>query len=222
MSGITRQCTAKRSCGRRCREAVEKGGQHSCGQRCRKPAIRGGIVCMSHGGAAPHVWRSAKQTLREAVDPVAAKLADQALDDTLDESVKLRARTAVLDRAGFGPHSTVSVETRHSTSWVEFLTPEQLSTIGIWIDEAKARMAAGDDPPPPTVTVIEPGSPVDKFRQWVLARKSELATKQQQQVTDAEVTDVAPERATRPVLALVKPNAWANGTPLPEDGSDEQ
>jgi hypothetical protein len=217
MTEVTRQCTAHRSCGRRCQESVEKGGQHSCGERCRKPAIRGGTVCMSHGGAAPQVRRSARQTLLEGADPVAARLVDQALAEgppcatcgrgTADGAVLVRARTAVLDRAGLGPHSTVSVETGHAPSWVEFLTSEQLSRMGEWMDEAKARMASGEAPPSRvTVTVIEPGSPVDKFNQYVQAKKKALEAKER-------------EAEPRPVLALVRTNG---PIPLGPGAADEE
>ena len=42
--------------------------------------MRGGVVCRWHGGAAPQVQAKARQRLLAAVDPMAARMVEIALD----------------------------------------------------------------------------------------------------------------------------------------------
>jgi hypothetical protein len=74
------------------------------GKRCTQARVRGATVCKMHGGSAPQVRDKARQRLLEAADPAAARLVE--LLDSEDESVRLRAACALLDRAGLGPTTT--------------------------------------------------------------------------------------------------------------------
>ena len=87
-----RQCTAK---------------SKQAGRRCRRAPIPGGFVCAIHGGKSPNAQRSAKRRLLEAADPAAATLVDLLQDD--DPHIRERAARAILDRAGYGPKSSVDV-----------------------------------------------------------------------------------------------------------------
>jgi HEAT repeat protein len=60
-----------------------------------------------HGGKSPNAQRSAKRRLLEAADPAAATLVDLLKDD--DPHIRERAARAILDRAGYGPSSSVDV-----------------------------------------------------------------------------------------------------------------
>ncbi len=94
--------------------------------------------------------------MAQAADPVAAALVKQALpkkgvcsacgrSDKTDPSVLVRARVAVLDRAGVGPHSTSEVDVTAKADdkvWMHYMPPERLLTMKEWIEEARATMAA--------------------------------------------------------------------------------
>ena len=100
----TRQCTAT----------------SRSGDRCRRQPIPGGEVCVSHGGRAPQVQRSAKQRLLEgadlAIDYLLNLLAPKppcehcGRSDADRDPVVVKACQLVLDRSGF--HPTLIVEAR--------------------------------------------------------------------------------------------------------------
>jgi hypothetical protein len=111
-----------------------------------------------HGGNAPQVRRSAEQRLRALADPAVDALT-RALeshgpacdvcgraDGDRDPSL-IRSAIAVLDRCGMGPKATLSVERAEPAfaGWVLYLPTEQLKQVGDWIEDAKARMARGED-----------------------------------------------------------------------------
>ena len=119
------------------------------GIRCGKAALRFQNVCGSHGGAAPAALAKARERMMAAADSVAAALVKQALAEgppcaacgrgMADGNLLVRARTAVLDRAGVGPHSTSEIEVRPSTTWVSNLTDAQVNQIHEWIAAARAK-----------------------------------------------------------------------------------
>jgi len=73
------------------------------------------------------------------------------------EDFQLKAITTVLDRAGAGPHQKIEVEQKADTSFVNYLTEEELATIDE-IYERAAQRQAQDQPVKP---YAEPGSASD-------------------------------------------------------------
>lgn len=66
---------------------------------CEKPPIKGGLVCMSHGGAAPQVRKKAEKRLLAMVEPALIRLeALVAQEEHLPTA--LGALRTVLERAG--------------------------------------------------------------------------------------------------------------------------
>ena len=89
---------------------------HRTGERCKAPAILGGTVCRVHGGATPVVKKAAKERLLALLDPALAALHKILTDPNADDSVKVRAAIATLDRTGHGPGQTVTLQ---SSAWDE-------------------------------------------------------------------------------------------------------
>lgn len=89
---------------RRCKATVR-----STGERCKRAAIKGGAVCTSHGGAAPQVKKAAKDRLLGLIDPAIDQLTKLLNRDDVDDGVRLRAITSLLDRVGYGPGSSITV-----------------------------------------------------------------------------------------------------------------
>lgn len=77
------------------------------GERCRRQAIAGGFTCRVHGSAAGHVRKAARQRLSELLKPALGALGE-ALESG-NYSAMVRAATVILDRTGYGPHSTLGV-----------------------------------------------------------------------------------------------------------------
>ena len=79
------------------------------GERCKSSAIPGGAVCLIHGGSAPAVKLAAQRRLLEMIDPAFDALL-RAVEECDEWPTKVRAAIAVLDRAGFGPTTSLRVE----------------------------------------------------------------------------------------------------------------
>lgn len=138
------------------------------GERCGRAPIPGGFVCVNHGGAAPHVQRSADERLRDLVDPAISALTRMLRSlpecrhcgrtDADRDPVVLSAAKTILDRCGFGPGMSVDLKTSgsvtHAAAWIP---SERLAQIGAWLEEAKQAMAAGL--PPVRVTALLPPAP---------------------------------------------------------------
>jgi hypothetical protein len=80
------------------------------GEPCGNWAIRGGNVCRKHGGSVKATKEAAARRILAAADPAAALLVSQMYDKKLDASVRQRAALALLDRAGLGSKSELTVE----------------------------------------------------------------------------------------------------------------
>ena len=102
---------------RRCRAHSSRTGLP-----CRKTPIAGGVVCRSHGGAAPQVREAAAARLVALQSPAVNALEEalQSEQRTLDRrgnvqtlgpdtAGRTRAAIAILDRTGLGPSSTTNV-----------------------------------------------------------------------------------------------------------------
>lgn len=90
---------------RRCTATVR-----STGLQCKRAAIKGGNVCTSHGGAAPQVRKKARERLLDLLDPAIGQLAKLLNREDVDDAVRLRAVTALLDRVGYGPNAKITVD----------------------------------------------------------------------------------------------------------------
>lgn len=93
------------------------------GQRCRSTAIPGGTVCVVHGGSAPAAKMAAQRRLIGMIDPAMAALL-RAIEECDEWPTKVRAAIAVLDRAGFGPTSSLRLD--EQTNDYATLTSSQL------------------------------------------------------------------------------------------------
>jgi len=91
-NGLSRQCTAHKK----------------DGERCRRAPIKGGTVCPKHGGRAPQVRAAAQQRLLMATDNLMANLLKIATSGE-SEAVRLRATMDALDRAGLTERTVVEV-----------------------------------------------------------------------------------------------------------------
>ncbi|PWU57682.1 hypothetical protein DLJ47_01880 [Micromonospora sp. S4605] len=85
---------------------------------CGNYAIPGGKVCVMHGGSAPQVRKAAALRLLALADPAITALAE-VVRSAPKESDRVRAATAILDRAGLGPSSKIEVEAK---KWEEVFT----------------------------------------------------------------------------------------------------
>ncbi|GAB3985676.1 hypothetical protein V1634_29750 [Plantactinospora veratri] len=81
------------------------------GRLCRMYAIPGGTVCLRHGGSAPQVRKAAALRLLALADPAITALAKVVRDTGTSDADRIRAATAILDRAGLGPSSKVEMGT---------------------------------------------------------------------------------------------------------------
>ena len=91
-NGLSRQCTAHKK----------------DGERCRRAPIKGGTVCPKHGGRAPQVRAAAQQRLLMATDNLMANLLKIATSGE-SEAVRLRATMDALDRAGLTERGVAEV-----------------------------------------------------------------------------------------------------------------
>lgn len=108
-------------------------GQHQCtrikldGERCENNPTPGAVVCSLHGGKDPNVQRQARLRLLETVMPAISCLLRAINEDcapmetnpawckihgsTCPEwNVRVSAAKALMDRAGYGPQSKITVE----------------------------------------------------------------------------------------------------------------
>ena len=77
-------------------------------KRCLRSAIPGGTVCVMHGGAAPHVQRSAAERLRALVDPAITVIEDRPLDSN-EPGLQARVAADILDRTGYSGKQKLEV-----------------------------------------------------------------------------------------------------------------
>lgn len=113
------------------------------GERCGRLATFGMNVCRMHGGKSPQTLASQTRRFKEAAGDAMNNLVDIANNST-DESVKLRANIAILDRTGHGPSASLKVGHEDSSPWTAWLTNEEIELARQLRDRAIARMDAGE------------------------------------------------------------------------------
>lgn len=128
----SRRCTAK---------------ANRTGERCRAPAIKGGVVCRVHGGAAKHVQQAAKERLLGMVEPAMVELRKIIAKRDTTDADKLRAIQMVLDRTGYGPRSTLAVDTSRFDAFMEGATTSapELNRSGVGMDADTLPGGGGGD-----------------------------------------------------------------------------
>ncbi|MEV0153182.1 hypothetical protein AB0H57_05490 [Micromonospora sp. NPDC050686] len=87
-----------------------KANARTTGDQCANPPMMGQEVCRMHGGSAPQARKAAALRLLELADPAITALSE-VVKDAPKDSDRVRAATAILDRAGLGPSSKIEVET---------------------------------------------------------------------------------------------------------------
>jgi hypothetical protein len=102
----------------RCTGTIRRGPY--AGNRCRKPRLLGSKVCPSHGGNLPNIKKAAQMRILAAADMATAELLTIALSHNRDteDGNRLRAITALLDRAGIDGKQTITIEVK---PWQEML-----------------------------------------------------------------------------------------------------
>jgi hypothetical protein len=129
------------------------------GAPCRRAVKPGFTRCKLHGGDSPAARAKAEEFL------LAARVKSAGVLDRIVESYNatacdkcgrgddvhavIRAAIAVLDRTGFGPRATLTVErgSREATMpWVRWLTGDELALIDHLCEQAERRMEAGEAP----------------------------------------------------------------------------
>ena len=87
--------------------AVTRKGTH-----CTREVEPGATRCTFHGARTPLGLRAARERLIAMAEPAFHVLMELMEDPEAEDEVKLKAAIAVLDRAGFGPKSTVVLDQR--------------------------------------------------------------------------------------------------------------
>ena len=103
----------------------------STGKQCRNLPIVGVTVCISHGGSIPAVKAAAQRRMIALIDPAMDTLY-LALYECEEWSQKVRAALGILDRAGMGVGSTLTIDTEKS----------DLSQLSLAELQARARQVA--------------------------------------------------------------------------------
>lgn len=98
-------------------------GVKRSGDRCENPVVPGAEFCRFHGGELPASKRMAKTRMLQMVGPALDVLAEAM--QQADWPIAVKAATAILDRAGIGPHATIDVVDT-STDVLERMSDEQL------------------------------------------------------------------------------------------------
>jgi len=83
------------------------------GVQCKNIPIVGGTVCVSHGGSIPAVKAAAQRKMVALIDPALAVLY-RAMVECDEWPSKIRAALGILDRAGMGPGSTLTLDSDKS------------------------------------------------------------------------------------------------------------
>jgi hypothetical protein len=122
---------------RRCTATTRDGTQ------CAHSPIPGATVCRWHGGLQPLIQANAKKRLASFIEPALLVL-NEAMEKA-DWPVAVRAALGLLDRAGLGPQSSVTI-TDDARPDLEIMTDEALekraATVLAMMKDRRAQAAA--------------------------------------------------------------------------------
>jgi hypothetical protein len=117
-------------------------------------------------GALGDTTKAAMELLRAKAEEMIAKLTHIATNDSREneapciacgrglprsEELQVKAIIAALDRCGLGPQSKIDMTVKDDTSWMRFLTDDQVDTLAGWIEAARQRSQEA----PPEALVLE-------------------------------------------------------------------
>ncbi|KYH43246.1 hypothetical protein [Branchiibius sp. NY16-3462-2] len=83
------------------------------GNQCKHLAMKGGVVCRTHGGAAPQVKAKAAERLIMAADDAVSRLLQWMRDDSIPIQERRKIAESVLDRAGLGGAKVAEIGVTH-------------------------------------------------------------------------------------------------------------
>jgi len=131
--------------------------------RCKNNPILGGTVCHKHGGSAPQVRKAAQAVLAEQKERLVRDLVPKAVtalekvvgDKQALPADKIRAATAILDRGGLTPGSTVEVH-----GHVKVVPPKEI--LAEAIAGIRSRLIAGHVYRPPELVQGDVTTPAEE------------------------------------------------------------
>jgi len=109
------------------------------GKQCKNTPIVGGTVCVSHGGSIPAVKAAAQRKMVALIDPALAVLY-RSLVECDEWPSRIRAALGILDRAGLGVGSTLTIDSDKSD-----LSQLSLSELQTRARQVAERFAEADD-----------------------------------------------------------------------------
>lgn len=83
----------------------------NAGKPCGAQVRKGQVQCPKHGGNHPGQRKAGRERLLELVEPALVELTRIIAKKNTTDADKLRAIQMVLDRTGYGPRSTLAVDT---------------------------------------------------------------------------------------------------------------
>lgn len=128
------------------------------GQQCQRLPIRGGLQCVNHGGQLPtiraaaqlrllYIAEPAMETLHKALGTDCEMTAANGVayckvhgSDCPDWATRVNAAKAILDRTGFGPKSTVTLE-KAPNEFAAMSTEDLAAELQDLADEVRTRMS---------------------------------------------------------------------------------
>lgn len=109
---LGQRCERRRAVGDKCKwhdpDRPRCEALKSNGEQCPNQPMRGTVVCAQHGGTSPEMQRHIKFQLLASVQPAIEVL--NAAMEYADWPTAVRAAIGILDRSGFGPQSTVTID----------------------------------------------------------------------------------------------------------------
>jgi hypothetical protein len=108
----------------------------------------GQVQCIKHGGNHPAQIKKGRERLLELVDPALAALHRVLTDDSVEDSVKVRAALGILDRTGHGPRAQLGIGVSKWDDMLGELIKDGVVELdrSMPVGELDAGLGAGDHP----------------------------------------------------------------------------